>query len=170
MTRENIVHNLLWIAVLLMVAVGSVLAPAPCHADVRCLWLNAATAEGVLGGTVQMSVTPLTLQGDATCEFSRKQDSGVSMLRIAIHTMDAPSKDFAFYLSQCSGTTIPLKAIGNEAVQCVLKDSSTTGEEQVIGRVRERAFILTIRRNVAISSGLSEETRNIAEQVAGSLF
>jgi hypothetical protein len=92
------------------------------------------------------------------------------MLRIVVHTMEVPSKDFAAYLSQCDGATIPLKAIGNEAFQCVLKD--TSGEEQVIGRVRERAFILTIRRNLPTlpKEGLREDTRNIAEQVAGSLF
>jgi hypothetical protein len=167
---EKVVHKLL--RILAVAVLGWVISPAVCHADVRCLWLNAATAGGVLGGTVQMSVTPLTLQGDATCEFSRKQDSTVSMLRIVVHTMDAPSKDFASYVSQCKGTTTPLKAIGNQAVQCVLKDSSTTGEEQVIGWVRDRAFILTIRRNASLlpKEGLSDETRNVAEQVAGSLF
>jgi hypothetical protein len=166
------VHKLLWIQMLVVVVVASVFSPTACHADARCLWLNAATAEGILGGTVQTSVTPLTPQGDATCEFSRKQDSTISMLRIVVHTMDAPSKDFASYLSQCDGATIPLKAIGNEAVQCVLKSSSTSGEEQVIGRVRERAFILTIHRNMPAlpKEGLREDTRNIAEQVAGSLF
>jgi hypothetical protein len=125
-----------------------------------------------LGGTVEMNVTPLTVQGDETCEFTRKQNSTVSMLRIVVHTMDAPSKDFASYVSQCDGTTIPLKAIGNKAVQCVLKGGSTAGEEQVIGWVRERVFILTIRRNVSFlpKEGLSDDTRNMAEQVAGSLF
>jgi hypothetical protein len=169
---ENVVQRFLWMAVLAGVMVGSVLNPASCHAQARCLWLNAATAEGVLGGTVQMDVTPLTLQGDATCEFTRKMDSTVYLLRIAVHSMDNPSNDFASYLSQCDGTTIPLKAIGNEAVQCVPRGSSTTGEERVIGRVRERAFILTIRRNMPAvpKEGLREDTRNTAEQIAGSLF
>jgi hypothetical protein len=164
------VHKVLWVAMSAVVLTGSVLRPTACHADARCLWLNAATAEGVLGGTVQMDVTPLTPQGDANCEFSRKQDSTLYMLRIVVHTMEVPSKDFASYLSKCNGVTIPLKSIGNEAVQCVLK--GTSGEEQVIGRVRERAFILTIRRNLPIlpKEGLREDTRNIAEQVAGSLF
>ena len=163
-------HKLLWGAMSAMVLAGSVLRPTACHADARCLWLNAATAEGVLGGIVQTDVIPLTLQGDATCEFSRKQDSTLYMLRIVVHTMEVPSKDFASYLSKCDGATIPLKAIGNEAFQCVLKGSA--GEEQVIGRVRERAFILTIRRNSPIlpKEGLREDARNIAEQVAGSLF
>jgi hypothetical protein len=84
--------------------------------------------------------------------------------------MEAPSKEFASYLSQCSGTKLPLKAIGKEAVQCVLKSGSTTGEEQIIGRVRERVFLLSIRRNTPPKDGLREDTRNIAEQIAGSLF
>ncbi len=120
-----------------------------------------------------MSVTPLTSDGDATCEFTRKQDSTVSMLNIAVHTIN-PSNDFASYLSQCKGSTIPLKAIGTDAVQCLLKGRSAKREEQVIARVRERVFVLTVYRKRTESSlheeGLSKDTRNIAEQVAGRLF
>jgi len=158
---------------MLTVAVmGPIFSPAACHADIRCPWLNAATAGGLLGGTVQMDVTPLTPQGDTTCEFRSAQNSSVNLLRIVVHTMDTPSKDFASYLSQCDGAKVPLKAIGNEAIQCVLRGSSSAGEEQVIGRVRERAFILTVHRRMPNipKDGLSEETRNIAEQIAGSLF
>jgi hypothetical protein len=155
-----------------MIAVLSALSPALCCAEARCPWLNAATAEGLLGGKVQMNITPLTVQGDTTCEFSSQHGSAVSILRIEVHTMEVPSKEFVSYLSQCGGTTLPLKAIGNEAVQCVLKGSSTTGEEQIIGRVRERVFLLSIRRNASgpPTDGLREDTRNIAEQIAGSLF
>ncbi len=121
-----------------------------------------------------MSVTPLTPQGDAVCEFTRKQDSTVSTLSLAIHTINAPSNDFAYYLSQCRGSTIPLKAIGTQAVQCVLKGRSSKSEEQVIALVRERVFILTVYRKRTESSpheeGLPKDMRNIAEQVAGSLF
>ena len=162
----------LWIATLFVVAALSALCPALCRAEVKCPWLNAATAEGLLGGKVQMNITPPTAQGDTTCEFSSQQDAIVSILRIEVHTMEVPSKEFASYLSQCSGTTFPLKAIGNEAVQCVLKGSSTPSEEQIIGRVRERVFLLSVRRNASglPKDGLHEDTRNIAEQIAGSLF
>ena len=158
---------------LAVVMAGAVISPVTCRADARCPWLNAATAGGVLGGEVQVAVTPLTLQGDATCEFSRRLNSIVYVLRIAVHTMDVPSKDFAAYLAQCEGSTALLRAIGNEAVQCVMKDGPAKGKEQVIGRVRERVFILTVyREGIARTneSGLRDDTRNLAEQIAGSLF
>jgi hypothetical protein len=166
------VRRLLWLAMLTVTMAATVFHPAVCRAQTRCPWLNAATAEGLLGTKVQMNIAPPTAQGDTTCEFSNEQNPTGSILRIVVHTMDAPSKEFASYVAQCNGTTVPLKAIGNEAVQCVLKDSSTTGEEQIIARVRERAFIFTVRRNPPMpsKSGLREDTRNIAEQIAGSLF
>ena len=162
----------LWIATLFIIVALSELSPSACRADARCPWLNAATAEGLLGGKVQTNMTPLTAQGDTTCEFSSQQDSTASILRIEVHRMEAPSKEFASYLSKCGGITLPLKAIGNEAVPCALKGSSTPGEEQIIGRVRDRVFLLSIRRNVPPppKDGLREDTRNIAEQIAGSLF
>jgi hypothetical protein len=86
--------------------------------------------------------------------------------------MPLPSKTFATYLAQCNGTSLPLTAIGNEAFQCVSRNS-TDGEEKVIGRVRDRAFVLTINASLTKQSaktGLSPETRNVAEQVAGALF
>ncbi len=166
------------VALFVMAVAGMLISPAVCRADTPCPWLNAATAGGFLGGDVEVSVTPLTprvtLQGDAVCEFTRKQDAMVSTLSIAVHTIDAPSNDFGSYLAQCKGSTIPLKAIGTDAVQCLAKGRSAKSEEQVIARVRERVFVLTVHRKRTKSSlheeGLPSDTRNIAEQVAGSLF
>lgn len=166
--------NISRIAMSTLVFAGLFLTPVVSRADARCPWLNAATAGWVLGGEVQMSVTPLTPQGDATCEFSRGLAATAFTLSIAVHTMDVPSRDFASYLSQCDGTRLPLKAIGNEAIQCVPKNGSGGDEEQIIGRVRERVFVLTIHRSgvppATLKDGLREDTRNIAGQVAGSLF
>jgi hypothetical protein len=160
---------------MLMVIAGAFVSPLECRAQTQCPWLNAATAAGVLGGEVQANATPLTPQGDTTCDFKRTQQASVFELKIAVHTMALPSKDFAAYLAQCSGTPVPLKAIGNEAIQCVPSKSSDNGGEQIIGRVRDRAFVIDIKRGSAkqstsLQNGLSEEARNIAEQVAGALF
>jgi hypothetical protein len=145
-----------------------------CYAAVHCPWLNAATAGWFLGGEVQVSVTAPTPQGDVTCDFSSGQAPRLSTLHIAVRTMDAPSQDFASQLAQCTGTKLPLRAIGTNAVQCVAMNSSTAGEEEIIARVRERAFVLVVHRGGTASpvpkNGLRDETRNIAEQVAGSLF
>jgi hypothetical protein len=153
--------------------VGTFIAPRRGLAEVSCPWLNSTTAAGVLGGEVQESVTPLTPQGDTTCDFKRAEHPGVSSLTIAVHTMALPAKDYASYLARCSGTAVLLKAVGNEAVQCVSNNNS--GAEQIIGRVRDRAFVIDLKRSstgqrTSAANGLSEEARNVAEQVAGALF
>jgi hypothetical protein len=158
-----------------MVIAGAFASPLQCRAQTQCPWLNSATAAGVLGGEVQANTTALTPQGDTTCDFKRAQQASVFELKIAVRTMALPSKDFATYLLQCAGTPVPLKAIGNEAFQCVPRNNSGNGGEQIIGRVRDRAFVIDIKRGSAKQStspqnGLSEEARNIAEQVAGALF
>lgn len=145
-----------------------------CRAQ-QCPWLNAATAGGLLGGDVQMTVSAPNRLGDVTCDFTRNPGPTASTLRVAVHTMTNPSKDFATYLAQCGGTTQPLKAIGNEAVQCIPKSGLSKGEEQIIGRVRDRVFIITIKPNSQFRPSLSQtslgdEARNLSEQVAGALF
>jgi hypothetical protein len=171
----EVVSKKCWITVVFAVIAGTFVSPPRCLAEVQCPWLNAATAAGVLGGEVQANATPLTPQGDTTCEFKRTDHSAVYALTIAVHTMAVPSKDFATYLARCSGTQVSLKAIGNEAVQCVPSNGSSDGGEQIIGRVRDRAFVIDLKRSstrqpTSSANGLSEEARNVAEQVAGALF
>ena len=167
------VKKLRWLALVFAMIAELNTDQSRCFAEAPCPWLNAATASGVLGGEVQSSTVALTPEGDGTCRFVFKQASSTFTLSIDVHTMPLPLKTFATYLAQCNGTTLPLTAIGNEAVQCISR-SSSNGEEQVIGRVRDRAFVLTINANLAKQSpgktDLSPETRNVAEQVAGSLF
>jgi hypothetical protein len=162
-----------FVVLVFAVIVGTFIAPWRVLAEVPCPWLNSATAAGVLGGEVQANVTALTPQGDTTCDFKRTEHSSVSSLTIAVHTMALPSKDFASYLARCTGTPVSLKAIGNEAIQCVQNNGS--GGEQIIGRVRDRAFVIDLKRGSpgqrsSTASGLSEEARNVAEQIAGALF
>lgn len=143
-------------------------------AQAQCPWLNAATAGGLLGGDVQTVVSAPNTLGDVNCDFTRNPGPAASMLKIDVHTMTNPSKDFGAYLAQCGGPTQPLKAIGNEAVQC-FSSSNAKGEERIIGRVRDRAFIISLKasppyRTSSSKAELSDEARNLAEQVAGALF
>jgi hypothetical protein len=170
---REVVSKRCFIALIFAVIVGAYIAPVRGLAEVQCPWLNSATAAGVLGGEVQANVTALTPQGDTTCDFRRTERSTVSELTIAVHTMALPSKDFATYLARCAGTAVSLKGIGNEAVQCV--PSNGSGGEQIIGRVRDRAFVIDLKRSstsqlTSTARGLSEEARNLAEQVSGALF
>jgi hypothetical protein len=164
------------LSLLLVVAImGSILVPAQCRAQVKCPWLNAATAAGVLGGEVQLSVTSPTNLGDVACVFLRKVPSGVATLRIDVSTLTNLVPEFALYRSHCDRSSIPLRAIGNEAYLCVPDKSHNAGEEQIIGRVRDRAFTLTVSRNLTApatpnANEPSSDTRNTAEQIAGGLF
>lgn len=186
--------RLWWLAATGLAIAGALLAPIEGRAEAKCPWLNAATAGGLLGGEASMTVSAPAEHGtmphtepnvykedqvradrfDVTCEFSRKADSGVYSLRIVVETMKDPAKEFAGQLAHCPGTTVALRAIGNEAVQCVAKSGFASGEEIVIARVRDRAFVLTVILPPAAASptgdALRDDTRNIAEQIAGSLF
>jgi hypothetical protein len=138
-----------------------------------CPWLNAATAAGVLGGAVtDMTVKRAKTADDASCTFIRRQGSLVMELRIEVETMTAPAKEFTAYAARCRTATVPLQAIGNEAVACSDDNAPTGRAEQVVGRVRDRAFLVRIGTSdrSARSEPLGDKARDVAEQVAGVLF
>lgn len=154
---------------------GVLLTAALCHGE-NCAWLNAATAGGVLGGLVASTVVHTTPQ-DTTCDFTRSQGTALFSLQIAVHTMTAFEKEFPAYLGLCSTSAISLRAVGNEAVECTRRDGHDLVTEQVIGRVRDRAFILKWSMpksnqgaGTQSQDEIRETIRNVAEQVAGSLF
>jgi hypothetical protein len=147
--------------------------PAICHASEICPWLNSATAGGFLEGTVASTVThPSPNKYDATCEFIRHEGKLVRELRIDVRTMKDPALDFGSFTSQCGPDATPLRAIGNEALVCSLHGKKKQVSEQVVSRVRERAFIVRVSSNARPPEpdALREKARRISEQVAGSLF
>jgi hypothetical protein len=148
-------------------------APMICQASEICPWLNAATAGGFLAGTVSFTVThPGPNKDDATCEFIRHDGHLVSGLRIEVETMKDPAHDFASFTSRCGQDRTPLRAIGNEALVCSLRGKKKQVSEQVVSRVRERAFIVRVSSNARPPDPgvLRETARRASEQVAGFLF
>jgi hypothetical protein len=175
--------------------------PLLCRAEENCLWLNAATAGGILGGAVTVSVThakplPPNIQpanvksgtgpmsanpsgssyagntvDDSDCAFHR-QPPVVGELRIQVRTMSEPAKAFAAYAARCGARGTPLKATGNEATVCDLNKKSSHLSEQVVGRVRDRLFVidLSIQDPSITQSVLREKAESTAEIVAGNLF
>jgi hypothetical protein len=147
--------------------------PAICKADDLCPWLNAATAAGALRASVTATVTRGNpTKDDATCEFIHREAHMVSGLRIEVETMKDPVHEFASYAARCKSDAAPLRAIGNEALSCSFHGNDNQVSEQVVGRVRDRAFIVRLSSN-GPSPGegvLHEEARKISEQVAGILF
>jgi hypothetical protein len=147
--------------------------PAARAAAQPCPWLNAATAAGLLQGPVTVSVTYLDQENsDATCEFTHKADQTIRTLRIEVETMKNLSRDFPGYLAKCGRDAKSLRAIGNEAVVCSVPGRNKQITEQVVSRVRDRAFIVDVLSNGsdAERDAIRDKAQKIAEQVAGFLF
>jgi hypothetical protein len=147
--------------------------PATCAANGTCPWLNAATASGVLEGPVTATVTDSDRnKDDATCEFVRREGSVVVGLRIEVETMKDPTRDFASFTAQCGSDAAPIRAIGNEATVCSRHGKKGQLSEQVVSRVRDRAFVVRVSSNASgpAPSTLRAAAQRVAEQVAGFLF
>jgi hypothetical protein len=142
------------------------------RAQEHCPWLNAATAAGAVDAAVTVTVTrPTGKSTDAVCEFTHRQGSDSRQLRVQVEVMTDPSASFSSYLARCGTGATPLKAIGNEAVVCSVPVKNAQAE-QVVGRVRDQAFIILLRSNdkSIAESTLRDRVRRIAETVAGNLF
>ena len=151
--------------------------PALCQAEQSCLWLNAATAGGVLGGPVTATVSRASANpsnaatpnakssagptsanparaaygsnavDDSDCLFVRQSGSVFGELRIEVRTMSEPRKEFAAYVARCRDHATALQAIGNQAAGCSLNDKPGGLSEQVVGRVSDRAFVVRLSIN-----------------------
>jgi acetolactate synthase regulatory subunit len=160
----------LWILLLLSMSVSVSHAAT----QLPCPWLNAATAAGVLEGPVVVSVTFLHQDNDdAACEFTHKADHTVRTLRIQVSSMKDVPHDFPQYLAKCGQDSKPVQAIGNEAIVCSISAKSKKEvDEQVVSRVRDRAFIVNVLSNGSASEhdAMRDKAQRVAEQVAGFLF
>lgn len=147
------------------VLLAVVFVPLLFAADEKCAWLNAATAAGVLGGSVKANITR------SACEFVRQDGSAELTLRIEVETLRALD-EFASRAAECGSGAENLKAIGNEAVACTYSGKKGQLAEQVIGRVRNQVFLVRVSRDdhSSAAGGLREKARKVAEQVAGFLF
>jgi hypothetical protein len=152
----------------------AMLMPAVCHAQAMCPWINAATAQGIVGGAVTATVN-VSEHGFGICNFSGQQKAAVHELRISVNSMTDVPKQFPIYLAQCPPKSTPLRAIGNEAVMCSIQGKGDEYVEMVVGRVRDRAFVVSVSSSIQNDPSMTPETRReraslVAEQVAGILF
>jgi hypothetical protein len=156
---------------------------AATEAKETCPWINDQTAAGFLGGDVTSTVTFAIKdrkdpnfsdvdKNDAVCEFVRHQGSATTSLRIDVETIAGPPSSFATYVARCASHSVPLTGVGNEAVACDVEGKNKAISEQVVSRVRGRAFTVRITSTVGSSDkdALRQKARNVAEQVAGFLF
>lgn len=169
----------------ILVSAGSV----TCGAKEMCPWINDATAAGFLRGDVTTTVThsssgadkaaaaaatatgtSVTI-GDATCEFVRRDASGVTRLRIEVVTMSDMTATFPGFRTRCGTGGQPVRAIGNEAEVCETAAAGHGVAQRVVGRVRERAFVISISAGAGTDQATLRDTAlRVAEQVAGFLF
>ncbi len=152
------------------------------YADVTvCPWLNQATAAGILGGSTTMSVEPadVTTMDNSVCKFHSVQGGESNDLQIDVKMLDNADMAFEAYKKQCTSTPTALQAIGNEAYLCTLTSEKSTAatmqSESVIGRVRDRAFIVTLSMGTKLNPPLTKEdienkVHSVAEQIAGALY
>ena len=161
----------------LTLALFVLLAPRPavCQANVGCPWLNVATASGVLRSSDSETMATLAQGSREVCRFVYHDATASRELRITMEQVQDPSQAMKGYKARCSGNASPLQGIGNEAVACTGDVKGQTDGEQVIGRVRDQVFTVTMttsaRNDPSMSRDeLKEKTRDIAEQVAGALF
>ncbi len=154
---------------------GSVmLVPLVSHGQSKCPWINEGTAGGILGGTTSVSAK-VSDQGDGNCEFLVHQGAVTHQLSISVAIMSDLAKQFPDYLAQCGPKGTPLAAIGNEAVLCELQDKSDGYGEQIVGRVRDQAFVLklttSLQHDPSMTADMRRQKLNLAaQQVAGILF
>jgi hypothetical protein len=111
----------------------------------------------------------------AACSFVYHDATASRELRITMEQVQDPDQAMRACKAHCSGAASNLQAIGNEAVTCAADTKGQGDGEQVIGRVRDQVFTVTIttsaRNDPSMSrDALREKTSNIAEQVAGALF
>lgn len=197
-TRSRIIRSSLRIAALNLLPAASVAiflaacAPVSAYAAENCAWLNAATAGGILGVEASVKIEPiaehLTLnqvsarqisgaRPDAICTFASEKSGSGAQLQIAVHTMTDIHAEFAHFTAGCGKDATTLRAVGNEAIECSEKDDNHNRIEKVIGRARDRAFLLTWTipgpedgPNAMTLEAIREKMRNLSEQIAGSLF
>jgi hypothetical protein len=144
--------------------------PSDLLGQTSCPWMNAATASGILGEPVNATVIRANKTSeDATCDFAPQHSAANTSLHIAVITMSAPGPEFATYTRPCGSKPIPLQAIGNEAVECT-QNSNATQSVEVIGRVRNRVFLVILRSaDIPLVDELSK-AKNVAEQVSEALY
>lgn len=161
------------VVIVLLLSSWLLSTPGHCRANETCPWLNEATAAGFLDGSVTSIVTyPHKDKNDANCGFIHRDGAIVTTLQIEVETMSTPPTQFQSYLAECGPNPEPVRAIGNEAVACSLEEKKGNFTDFVVGRVRDRVFVVRIRAKGDESerAKFAVRARKIAEQVAGILF
>ncbi|MDW5264793.1 MULTISPECIES: hypothetical protein [Acidobacteriaceae] len=156
-----------------LLLLGIAMVPVTGRAQTSCPWLNNATASGVLNAAASLKMQS-TADNGSVCLFQYQEGSTVYDLQIVVHDIKSAPGESTADESRCRSHATLLKGIGNEAILCPVNSEDLYGE-QVIGRVRDKKFIVSVGSNLRMNRAVTLEAlqlkaTGIAEQVAGSLF
>jgi hypothetical protein len=131
---------------------------------VVCPWLTQGTVAGLLGGDVSVAAN-VSDSGEGSCKFTREQGPPDTLEIVVSRSA----------LSGCPADSVPLRAIGNEAVMCKHADPRGEETQMISSRVRDQHFIVTIATHGHEKAAKAQDPQDepiarIAEQVAGSLY
>lgn len=151
-----------------------ILAAMACRGQTICPWMNQATASGLIATPMDAPQMQGTFP-NITCVYTSTPAAEITTLTIQVAQMAKVSSEFSGYMAKCSGGKVLLKAIGNEAEMCPVDGLPRTRAEIVVGRVRDRAFVVTLSRTGRLKAPIQRDTMEsqthaVAEQIAGFLF
>lgn len=149
---------------------GLLLSAALCGAQDTCPWINAATVIDAPNASVSDVQGSVANNGNL-CAFHYRKADDFYNVQIAIHAAAGNSSDMAADEARCKSGKMDLPHIGNEAVLC----STGAHGERVIGRVRDKIFVINIDVKAGHDStdrtkSLGDMATMMAAQVAGNLF
>ena len=98
-----------------------------------CPWFSSGSAQAVLGGPVSFHFQT-EQNGQSLCEFTSQSGEDTKMLRILVGKTDR---------HLCPPESTPLKALGNEAMQCRRADQQGHPWDVIAGRMRDIFFVVT---------------------------
>ncbi|MFZ1086629.1 MAG: hypothetical protein WAN35_16820 [Terracidiphilus sp.] len=160
---------------LAIIGIYLLVSPSLCQAANNCPWINEATVSGLLGGNAVGQVASADDGKTTVCEFIEQNAGFKRILRLTVEVSadDHPSLDSI--ARGCGIDAVSLKAIGNEALICSVKDPKPGFGERVVGRVRNQLFTIIIYTTLNPDPTLTREALKVriysaAEQIAGNLF
>ena len=147
----------------------------PAWAANNCPWMNEATASGLLGAEASGNYSDATASLPARCVFSEVGPQGIRALTITVGVDSDASGRIRELLQDCHDKPRAMRAIGNEALTCMVMHPHRVQTEFVAGRVRKQVFSISISSTekndpVLTPAMLKMKIETAAEQVAGNLF
>jgi hypothetical protein len=136
-----------------------------------CPWLSSGSAQTVLGGPVSFHFQAEE-NGQGLCEFLSQSGAGPKMLRIRVGKLDK---------HVCPPESTKLRALGNEAVQCMRPDSEGHPWDVIAGRIRDTFFVVSTSNVPDAAATPATDGRpqdsygasileRVTEQVVGNLY